>query len=135
MKKLFKYIRLILLFIVVDAFVRSLMPSIHLAKGLSVQNPFLENLLFYTGYFILFHSWFYWPIAMIFLLISKLLKKQPYIFIVSGLLTALLFYLTYCKLYSILEVWRPEFYIRIVMYSLMGAYFGSVRFKTMDKTL
>ena len=135
MKKAFKYIRLILVFIVVDAFVRSLMPSIHLANDLTGQNPFLKNLLFYMVYFILFKSWFYWPIAMIFLLISKLLKKRQYIFIVCGLLTALLFYLTYCKLYSILEVGEPEFYIRIVMYSLMGAYFGSVRFKTMDKTL
>ena len=135
MKKAFKYIRLILLFIVVDAFVRSLMPSIHLAKGFTGQNPFLENLLFYTGYFILFHSWFYWPIAMIFLLISIFLKKEHYISIISGLLIALLFCLLYYKLYAFDEVGRPEFYVRIVMYSVMGAYFGSVRFKTMDKTL
>lgn len=88
-------------------------------------------LLFLMVYFILFFSWFYWPIVISYLLVSHFFKRKHYVFVVSGLVTALLFYFLYCKLYSVFEVGYPEFYFRIVMYSLMGAYFGSIRFKTM----
>lgn len=131
MKKYKKYLTIIILFIVFDAFHRSISYAIYIGEEKNSIVESVRALLFYMLIFI-FKSWFYFPIAVFFLLISKLFKKDQYFFMAGGLITALLFYLFYCRLYSILEVGRPEFYFRIVMYSLMGAYFGSVRFKTIQ---
>ena len=134
MKNYTNYLVIILLFILFDAFQRSFYHAFYVGDVKNSIIEFLRALFFYMFIFII-KSWFYIPVAAFFLIVSNIFKRDQFFFIIGGLVMASGFYLSYCKLYALDKIGSLEFYIRIIVYSLMGAYFGSVRFKTMDKTL
>ena len=134
MKNYTNYLIIIFLFILFDAFQRSFHHAFYVGDVKNSIIEFLRALFFYMFIFII-KSWFYIPVAALFLIVSSIFKRDQLFFIIGGLVMASGFYLSYCKLYSPDESGSLEFYIRILVYSFMGAYFGSVRFKTIDKTL
>jgi len=129
MKKALRYFYLILVFILLDAFIRSIIPVIRQMR--STENyDFWGFLGFYMLYFIAFQSWFYWPVVTAFYALSLIIKFNRFSFIVAGALLAYAHYLFYCFTTGDF-IGSERFYIRSVQYTLFGGVFGAFRYHMM----
>jgi hypothetical protein len=127
MKNVLSYILVLCVFIIIDGFIRSIVPNFRLAMD-HAEYDFWGFLFFFMGYFIFFQSWFYFGIAAFFLGVSYFINFSRLCFILVGALVAFFFYLLYC-LNGGDEIWSEIFYIRSIQYLIFGGYFGSFRYR------
>jgi hypothetical protein len=129
MKRVLKCLYLTLVFIVIDAFVRSIIPNLRRLSS-SEDYDFWGFLAFQMVYFIAFDSWFYIPIVGAFYGLSNFIKFDRLLFIAVGALLAYAHYIFYC-LTTGDSFGSEKFYIRTVQYILFGGVFGAFRYHLM----